>query len=151
MNPCVGHLFHCQENAGHIAFPVDGIVADAEGLSRAAEEHFLVGHEARQADAVDIDTFRIQTAARGRFAGGGWEERFTAGGPHFPGGGQGCTGRSIQLTVVMEFDYLSVVEVPAASWQVYHQHSTEGEVGRDEEIRRYNRREFLSVLPGPAR
>ena len=53
---------HGEEHAGHERAAVDRVVAERERLPLAAEDHFLVGDEAGEADRVD----RLVKAAAAR-------------------------------------------------------------------------------------
>ena len=56
------NFFYGQKDAGHKRCPVRTVVADSQRLTHAAENHFLVGHKARQAYTVDPDSGQIATA-----------------------------------------------------------------------------------------
>ena len=47
------HLPDGQQHAGHEGLAGDGVVADRQRLALAAEQHLLVGHQAREAHGVD--------------------------------------------------------------------------------------------------
>ena len=50
------------DQAGHIALPVQGVVADVQGLAQRAEHDLLVGQGARQAQAVQRNALEIRAA-----------------------------------------------------------------------------------------
>src|SRR5579885_2041825 len=51
-----------QEYAGHVGLAGGGVVAESQDLARAAEQHLLVGYQARQEDAEDTDAVQRSAA-----------------------------------------------------------------------------------------
>ena len=56
-----------EDDAGHVAVAAGAVLAEGEGLPKAAEEDFLVGYQAGQPDRVDRDSPEV--AAAGAFDG----------------------------------------------------------------------------------
>ena len=84
-------------------------------LAGSAQQHFLVRHQAAEADAVHPDPVDVAAAGAGTFTGGGVGTgrhlRGTALGRNQLGGAHGGTGRGIHLVRVVQFDDLHRFEV----------------------------------------
>jgi hypothetical protein len=111
------HPAHRQQHAGHEGAAVDRVVAQRQGLALAAEDHFLVGDEARQPHRVD----RLVDVAAGRV-------------DQLLGALGGARGR-VELAVVVQLDDLALGHVRRDRLRHLHQqHGADREVGGDEAV-----------------
>jgi hypothetical protein len=121
-----------QDNAGHKALPAVAVVPDGKGLPQGAQDYFLMGQQAGQADAVDGDAANLFTAAGGVTLLRWRYERLTPGGGHSLGRGQGSAGGGVHLAIVVKLNYLGVVHISGRYLgHVNHKDGTQSEVGSD--------------------
>ena len=124
-----------EEDAGHVAGAVVGVVADGEALAGGAEQHLLVGEQAVQAHRVDRDAARALAAAGtlDDVARGGVVGPLARRRGHALGRAHRGAGRRVDLAVVVELDDLGRLEPRRRQLgEAHHEHGADGEVGGDE-------------------
>src|SRR6478735_5022128 len=126
-----------REHAGRERDPVEGVVADRQGLPRRPEDDLLVRHEATDAQAVHTDALDVG-ATRALEAGGRRVGHWGAAGVAAGGGDQLSraprgAGRGVGLVGVVQLDDLDRLEERRGlRGEAHHQDRADGEVGGDQ-------------------
>ena len=129
------HFFYSQVDARHKRFPVNGIVADRECLTRSAEQHLLVGNQSGEPHAVEAKAVGVSPPCpfqQFRFLRVSLLEFRAAFGYEFCRF-DGRPRRCVQLLVVVHFNNFHMGQILGCFLrEFHHEHGPNGEVGRDD-------------------